>query len=65
MIFISIYACNYNILGYRVLNEDRANGGWGYDQFISHSVLESVTSDVQIITDNKNCFNIIEVSIID
>ena len=49
----------------RVTEGDRAPDGWGYDQFISHSVLESVTSDVQFITDNRICFNIIEISTID
>ena len=49
----------------RVTEGDRAPGGWGPSQFISHSVLESVTSDVQFITDNKICFKIIEVDIID
>ena len=49
----------------RVTEGDRAPGGFGYHQFISHSVLESVTSDVQFITDNKICFKIIEVNIID
>ena len=49
----------------RVTEGDSAPGGIGYDQFISHSVLESVTSDVQFITDNKICFMIMEVNIID
>ena len=49
----------------RVTEGDIAPGGQGYHQFISHSVLESVTSDVQFITDNKICFKIIEVDIID
>ena len=42
-----------------------ALGSFGSTKFISHSVLESVTSDVQFITDNKICFKIIEISIID
>ena len=45
----------------RVTEGDTAPDGWGYDQFISHSVLESVTSDVQFITDNKICFNIVDI----
>ena len=49
----------------RVTEGDRVPCGWGYFQFISHSVLESVTSDVQFITDNKICFKIMEVNIID
>ena len=48
----------------RVTEGVKAPGGLGND-FISHSVLESVTSDVQFITDNKICFKIIEVNIID
>ena len=49
----------------RVTEGHRAPGGLGPSQFISHSVLESVTSDIQSITDNKICFKIIEISIID
>ena len=49
----------------RVTKGDKAPCGWGYFQFISHSVLESVTNDVQFITNDKICFNIIEVDIID
>ena len=49
----------------RVTEGDRAPSGIGSGEFISHSVLESVTSDVQFVTDNKICFNIIEISIID
>ena len=49
----------------RVTEGNRALGGRGYDQFISHSVLESVTSDVQFVTDNKICFKIIKIIIID
>ena len=48
----------------RVTEGDRVPSGWGCD-FISHSVLESVTSDVQFVTDNKICFTIIEINIID
>ena len=49
----------------RVTEGDRAPGGLGPSQFISHSVLKSVTSDIQFVTDNKICFKIIEISIID
>ena len=49
----------------RVTEGDIAPCGKGSGQFISHSVLESVTSDVQFITDNKICFNIIKISISD
>ena len=49
----------------RVTEGDRAPDGRGYHQFISHSVLESVTSDAQYITDNKICFMMMEVNIID
>ena len=49
----------------RVTEEDTAPGAMGHPQFISHSVLESVTGDAQFITDNKICFKIIEVDIID
>ena len=48
----------------RVTEGDIAPGGMGYN-FISHSVLESITNDVKFITDNKICFRIVEVSIID
>ena len=49
----------------RVTVGDRAPNAFGPIDFISHSVLESVTSDVQFITDNKICFKIIKISIID
>ena len=49
----------------RVTEGDRAPNAFGPIKFISHSVLESVTSDVQFITDNKICFKIIKISIID
>ena len=49
----------------RVTEGDRAPGGLRCQHFISHSVLESVTSDVQFITDNKICFMIKDVKIID
>ena len=49
----------------RVKEGDGALRGIGSIKFISHSVLESVASDVQFVTDNKICFMIIEVNIID
>ena len=49
----------------RVTEGDRAPNAFGSTKFISHSVLESVTSGVQFITDNKICFMITEVKIID
>ena len=49
----------------RVIEGDRASNALGSTKFISHSVLESVTSDVQLITDDKICFKIMKVNIID
>ena len=48
----------------RVTEGDRAPGGWGYGQFISHSVLESVSSDTRYINNDSVCFRIINVEII-
>ena len=48
----------------RVTVRDRAPGGQGYKQFISHSVLESVSSDTRYINDDSVCFRIINVEII-
>ena len=48
----------------RVKEGNTASTGIGYGQFISHSVLESVNSDVQFINDDKICFKIMEVNII-
>ena len=49
----------------RVTKGDRSPFGRGYSQFISHFVLESVTSDVKFVNDNNICFKIIKVNIID
>ena len=49
----------------RVTEGDIALGGMGYCQFIAHSVLESVTGNIQFVTDDKICFMIIKVNIID
>ena len=49
----------------RVIEGDTAPGGKGNPKFISHSVLEFVTSDIQFITEDKICFMIIEVDIFD
>ena len=48
----------------RVTEEDRAPGGIGYPQFISHSVLESVRSDIRYVNDDSVCFIIVNVEII-
>ena len=45
----------------RVTGRDRAPGGMGYDQFISHSVLESVSSDTRYINEDSVCFRIFNV----
>ena len=47
----------------RVIERDRAPGGWGYDQFISHSVLNDDNSDIRYINDDKLCFRIVGVNI--
>ena len=53
-------------LDYRTrVTGDIAPGGRGYPQFISHCVLESVTNDVQFVTENNICFEIMKVDIID
>ena len=43
----------------RVVGKDRAPGGTGYKQFISHSVLESVCSDTRYINEDSVCFRIV------
>ena len=50
----------------RVTGRDRALSAWGYDQFISHSILESaaVSSDTRYINDDNVCFRIVNVEII-
>ena len=48
----------------RVTEGDRAPGGTGYEQFISHSVLESVSSNTRYINDDCVCFRIVNVEII-
>ena len=48
----------------RVTGEDRAPSGMGYDQFISHSVLESVNSDTRYINEDSVRFRIVNVKII-
>ena len=42
---------------------DRAPGGMGY-QFISHFVLESISSDTRYINEDSVCFRIVNVEII-
>ena len=49
----------------RVTEGDTAPGGWGYDQFISHSVLESVSSSTIYINEDSVCCRIINVEIIE
>ena len=48
----------------RVIGRDRALGGMGISQFISHSVLESVSSDTRYINEDSVCFRIANVEII-
>ena len=48
----------------RITVGDRAPGGWGYGQFISHSVLESISSDTRYINKDSVCFKIVNVKII-
>ena len=48
----------------RVTGGDTAPGGIGYGQLISHSVLESVSSDTRYIDDDSVCFRITNVEII-
>ena len=45
----------------RVTEGETAPGGRGYGQFISHSVLESVTNDTRYINDDSVCFIIVNV----
>ena len=50
----------------RVTEGDAAPGYWGFGQFISHSLLETVISDkVNFLTDDNICFRIVNVEIID
>ena len=48
----------------RVTEGDRTPGGWGYPQFISHSVLESVSSDTRYINEDSVCFRIVNVEVV-
>ena len=48
----------------RVTEGGTAPGGRGYGQFISHSVLESVTSDTKYINEDSICFRIVNVEVI-
>ena len=48
----------------RVTGRDRAPSGWGDYQFISHSDLESVSSDTRYINEDSVCFRIINVELI-
>ena len=48
----------------RVTEGDRAPGKRGYHQFISHSVLESVTGNTSHINEDSVCFIIVNVEII-
>ena len=48
----------------RVTGRERAPGGMGCPQFISHSVLESVSSNTRYINEDSLCFRIINVEII-
>ena len=48
----------------RVTEGDTAPSGGGYHQFISHSVLESVSSNTRYINEDSVCFRIFNVEII-
>ena len=49
----------------RVIEGVRAPGGMGYGQFVSHSVLNNDNSDINYINEDKLCFEIISINIID
>ena len=49
----------------RVIEGVRAAGGMGYDQFVSHSVLNNDNSDINYINEDKLCFEIISIDIVD
>ena len=48
----------------RVTEGNTVPSGIGYHQFISHSVLESVSSDIRYINDDSVCFIIVNVEVI-
>ena len=48
----------------RVTEGDGAPGGWGYFQFISHSVLDTASSAARYINDDNVCFEIANVEMI-
>ena len=49
----------------RVIEEARAPGGMGYEQFVYHYVLNNDNSDINYINEDKLCFEIISINIID
>ena len=49
----------------RVIEGVKAPGGWGIEQFVSHSVLNNDNSDINYINEDKLCFEIISIDIID
>ena len=48
----------------RVTEGDRAPSGWGYFQFISHSVLDTASSAARYINDDNVCLEIANVKIV-
>ena len=49
----------------RVIEGVAAPGGMGYGQFVSHSVINNDNSDINYINEDKLCFEIISIDIID